>query len=75
MDPRPLQVVPQRALLQLLRSRCRGAALVRSPGTRRGRTGRIIQSSVDASGYQMQRSPEFTGNIGASYGLDLARAG
>ncbi len=34
--------------------------------------GGIIQTSTDASGFKMQRSPEFTGNIGASYALDLA---
>ncbi|MCJ2185735.1 TonB-dependent receptor [Novosphingobium beihaiensis] len=33
--------------------------------------GGIVQTSTDASGYKMQRAPEFTGNIGASYGLDL----
>ncbi|WP_404477069.1 TonB-dependent receptor [Novosphingobium sp. BL-52-GroH] len=32
--------------------------------------GGIVQASTDASGYKMQRAPEFTGNIGASYGLD-----
>jgi iron complex outermembrane receptor protein len=29
---------------------------------------------TDASGFRMQRSPEFTGNLGARYSLDLARA-
>ena len=33
--------------------------------------GGIVQASTDASGFKMQRAPEFTGNIGASYGLDL----
>ncbi|WP_334183767.1 TonB-dependent receptor [Novosphingobium sp.] len=33
--------------------------------------GAITQTSTDASGYKMQRAPDFTGNIGASYGLDL----
>ncbi|MBT2245796.1 TonB-dependent receptor [Sphingobium sp. BHU LFT2] len=33
--------------------------------------GGIVQASTDASGYKMQRAPEFTGNVGASYGLDL----
>jgi iron complex outermembrane receptor protein len=28
---------------------------------------------TDASGFRMQRSPEFTGNLGARYSLDLAR--
>ncbi len=35
--------------------------------------GGIIQASTDASGYKMQRSPEFSGNIGASYGFDVAQ--
>lgn len=34
--------------------------------------GAIVQSTTDASGYHMQRAPEFTGNIGASYGIDLS---
>jgi len=34
--------------------------------------GAIVQSSIDASGFKMQRSPEFTGNLGASYRLPLA---
>ena len=34
--------------------------------------GSIIQTTTDASGFHMQRSPEFSGNIGASYGFDLA---
>ncbi|WP_243692773.1 TonB-dependent receptor [Novosphingobium sp. ST904] len=33
--------------------------------------GALTQTSTDASGFKMQRAPEFTGNIGASYGLDL----
>jgi iron complex outermembrane receptor protein len=33
--------------------------------------GGLVQTSTDASGFKMQRAPEFTGNIGASYGLDL----
>lgn len=33
--------------------------------------GALVQTSTDASGYKMQRAPEFTGNVGASYGLDL----
>ncbi len=33
--------------------------------------GGLVQTSTDASGYKMQRAPEFSGNIGASYGLDL----
>ncbi len=35
--------------------------------------GGIIQTSVDASGFRMQRSPEFSGNVGASYVADLGR--
>ena len=34
--------------------------------------GAIVQSSTDASGFHMQRSPEFTGNVGANYTADLA---
>ncbi|MEO6248226.1 MAG: TonB-dependent receptor [Sphingomicrobium sp.] len=34
--------------------------------------GGLVQSLTDASGYHMQRAPDFTGNIGASYGLGLA---
>jgi iron complex outermembrane receptor protein len=34
--------------------------------------GGIVQSSIDASGFHMQRSPEFTGNLGASYDLEVA---
>jgi len=34
--------------------------------------GGIIQTSVDASGFRMQRSPEVTANLGASYTTDLA---
>ena len=33
--------------------------------------GSLVQALTDASGYKMQRAPEFTGNLGASYGLDL----
>jgi iron complex outermembrane receptor protein len=33
--------------------------------------GAIVQTTTDASGFHMQRAPEFSGNIGASYGLDL----
>jgi iron complex outermembrane receptor protein len=33
--------------------------------------GGIVQTSVNASGYHMQRSPEFTGNLGASYDVAL----
>ena len=33
--------------------------------------GAIVQSTTDASGFHMQRAPEFSGNIGASYGLEL----
>lgn len=34
--------------------------------------GSIVQPFVDASGFHMQRSPEFTGNLGANYTADLA---
>ena len=37
-----------------------------------GFPGEIVQGSTDASGYHMQRSPEFTANLGASYDLDVA---
>jgi iron complex outermembrane receptor protein len=33
--------------------------------------GALVQTSTDASSFKMQRAPEFTGNIGASYGLAL----
>lgn len=33
--------------------------------------GGIVQTTTDASGFKMQRAPEFTANVGASYGLDL----
>ena len=33
--------------------------------------GALVQTSTDASGFKMQRAPEFTGNLGASYGADL----
>jgi iron complex outermembrane recepter protein len=33
--------------------------------------GAVVQALTDASGYKMQRAPDLTGNIGASYGLDL----
>jgi iron complex outermembrane recepter protein len=33
--------------------------------------GAVVQALTDASGFKMQRAPDFTGNIGASYGLDL----
>jgi iron complex outermembrane receptor protein len=35
--------------------------------------GALAQTTTDAGGLHMQRSPEFTGNLGASYGLDVAR--
>jgi iron complex outermembrane receptor protein len=35
--------------------------------------GGIVQTSVNASGYHMQRSPDFTGNLGASYDLAVAK--
>lgn len=34
--------------------------------------GALTQTTTDASGFKMQRAPAFTGNIGASYDLDLA---
>ena len=34
--------------------------------------GGIVQTSVDASGFRMQRSPAVTANLGASYTTDLA---
>lgn len=33
--------------------------------------GALVQALTDASGFKMQRAPELTGNIGASYGLDV----
>lgn len=33
--------------------------------------GGLVQASTDASGFKMQRAPEFTGNIGASYATEL----
>jgi len=33
--------------------------------------GALVQAFTDASGFKMQRAPELTGNIGASYGLDV----
>lgn len=35
--------------------------------------GTLAQTSIDASGYHVQRSPDFTATLGAQYGLDLAR--
>jgi iron complex outermembrane receptor protein len=35
--------------------------------------GTLAQTSIDASGYHVQRSPDFTASIGANYGLDLAQ--
>jgi iron complex outermembrane receptor protein len=35
--------------------------------------GAIVQSSIDASGFRMQRAPDFTGNLGASYAVDLSK--
>ncbi|WP_417621319.1 TonB-dependent receptor [Parasphingorhabdus sp.] len=37
--------------------------------------GALVQTSTDASGFKMQRAPEFTGNLGASYELDLGNSG
>ncbi|HEX7858533.1 MAG TPA: TonB-dependent receptor [Sphingobium sp.] len=34
--------------------------------------GQFILYPIDGSGFRMQRAPEFTGTIGARYGLDLA---
>ncbi len=34
--------------------------------------GSLTQTIVDASGFTMQRAPEFTANLGASYGVDVA---
>ena len=34
--------------------------------------GSIVQTTGDASGFAMQRAPDFTGNIGASYSADVA---
>ena len=34
--------------------------------------GGLLQTSTDASGYHMQRAPELTANLLASYGFDLA---
>jgi iron complex outermembrane receptor protein len=33
--------------------------------------GAIVQTTTDASGFHMQRAPDFSGNIGASYGFDV----
>jgi iron complex outermembrane recepter protein len=33
--------------------------------------GSIVQTTIDASGFKMQRSPDFTGNLGASYTADV----
>lgn len=33
--------------------------------------GSLVQGLTDASGFNMQRAPEFTGNIGASYDIDV----
>ena len=35
--------------------------------------GAIVQTTSDASGFHMQRAPDFTANAGASYGVDVAR--
>jgi iron complex outermembrane receptor protein len=37
--------------------------------------GAIVQTTTDASGFHMQRAPDFSGNIGASYGLDISGGG
>jgi iron complex outermembrane receptor protein len=34
--------------------------------------GSLTQTTTDASGFHMQRSPSFTANVGANYGLDVA---
>lgn len=34
--------------------------------------GAIVQTTTDASGFRMQRAPDFTGNIGANYRVDVA---
>lgn len=34
--------------------------------------GALVQTTVDAAGFEMQRSPEFTGNLGVSYETGLA---
>ncbi len=33
--------------------------------------GALVQGLTDASGFHMQRAPDFTGNLGASYGYNL----
>jgi iron complex outermembrane recepter protein len=33
--------------------------------------GALVQSLTDASGFEMQRSPEFTGNVGGAYRIDV----
>lgn len=49
-----------------------GAAIPCTPPALGGiGAGGLVQTSTDASGFKMQRAPEFTGNVGASYGLDL----
>ena len=37
--------------------------------------GALVQTSTDASGFEMQRAPEFSGNIGANYTIDMAGSG
>ena len=37
--------------------------------------GALVQTTTDASGFNMQRAPEFTGNLGASYRVDLDNSG
>lgn len=38
-----------------------------------GDDGFLVETTTNASGFKMQRTPEFTGNIGASYGIDVAQ--
>ncbi len=35
--------------------------------------GTLAQTTINASGYHVQRSPDFTASIGAEYGMDLGR--
>jgi len=68
----PATVVYQRALLWLLRS-C-GGLIHRADFCASG-PGSIVQTATNASGYHMQRSPDYSGNVGASYRIPTPQTG
>ena len=53
-------------------SYCDPVAFYPDPMTCTSGVGSLVQSTVDGKGFRMQRSPDYTANLGLAYGFDLA---